>query len=247
MDYYYSQGISLEYVHPALKRNPFTKLLIKAGHGDADYGICFNISAYTPTTLNSDSILSGDRPFTATMSLKSFVVESDSIRQDRIASALTIGVIGPAAQGKEIQTRIHHWLNNILLRGWQYQVQNDILLNYQLNYEKKLLMAEDLFLLNVTGEARLGTVNDKLSGGFNFMTGHFKDPYLPVGRKKYKMSYYLYGQGRINLIGYDASLQGGLFNRNNPYTIPAADITRIVFQADAGLVLKFKKIYLSYS
>ncbi len=36
-------------------------------------------------------------------------------------------------------------------------------------------------------------------------------------------------------VGYDATLQGGLFNRDSPYTLSSARIKRAVFRADLGL------------
>jgi hypothetical protein len=153
--------------------------------------------------------------------------------------------MGPAALGYQIQDNIHRWLKNDLPHGWQYQTKNDIIINYQLNYEKQLVSAGNVFLLNTTAEVRAGTLNDKLSGGFNFMAGRFNKKFLPVIYKKRKAEYYFYTQNRINFIGYDASMQGGLFTRKNPYTIAATDVTRITFQADAGIIVNLKKLYLS--
>lgn len=245
-DYYYSQGITLEWVNPSIKKFLPVKLLIKPARASLQYGIAFNIFGYTPTSIRSDDILYGDRPYASCMSLSNFAIASDSARQYRISTFITAGVIGPAAQGEQIQTGIHRWLKNVLPKGWQHQVQNDLILNYGLSYEKKLLNLKNYFLLNYTAEARLGTLNDKLSGGFNFMAGHFNNPYRSSSTKK-KIAYYLYGQGRAHFVGYDASLQGGLFNRQTEYTISSADIARVVFQADAGIILNFRKLFLSYT
>jgi lipid A 3-O-deacylase len=235
----------MEYVHPGLKKFLLSKLLLKAKNSDSQYGISFNLFGYTPTSINSDDILYDDRPYSSSMSFKTFVVGSDSIRKHRIASSFSIGIIGPAAQGEQIQTGIHRWLKNTLPKGWQHQVKNDIIINYQLNYEKKLLETGNGFLLNGAAEARAGTLHNRISGGFNFMAGHFNDPYQSGKRRK--MEYYFFGQSRVNFIGYDATMQGGLFNRKSPYTIAASDISRITFQADAGMVVNFKNLYLSYT
>lgn len=244
-DYYYTQGITIEYVNSRLHKNPVNIFLLKPTNSENKYGISFNLFGYTPTSINSDAVLYGDRPFDANMSFKFFVTGSDSIRKNRIASALSIGIMGPAALGEEIQTSIHRWTGNKIPKGWQHQIKNDILLNYQLNYEKKLGRASDNFLINAAAEARAGTLHNRVSGGLNFMTGHFNNPYKPI--KKRSIEYYLYTQTRINFIGYDATMQGGLFNRKSPYTIAASDVTRITFQADAGVVVNFRKLYFSYT
>ncbi len=244
-DEYYTQGITLEYVHPSIKKFPLAKLLWKPYKTAPQYGLTFNLLGYTPTSILSDSILYGDRPFNANISLKTFSIQVDEEHQQQITTAFSIGVMGPAALGYQIQDNIHRWLKNDLPHGWQHQTKNDIIINYQLDYEKQLVSVANNFLLNATAEARAGTLNDKLSGGFNFMAGRFNKRFLPVTSKKRKAEYYFYSQGRINFIGYDASMQGGLFTRKNPYTIAATDVTKITFQADAGVIVNYKKLFLS--
>ncbi|MGG9963805.1 lipid A deacylase LpxR family protein [Ferruginibacter sp. SUN106] len=246
-DEYYSQGITLDFVHPGIKKFPLSKLLWKPYSTTPQYGITFNLFGYTPTSIASDSILYGDRPFNANISVKTFLIQVDPVKQQQISTAFSIGIMGPNALGYQIQDNIHRWLKNPLPHGWQYQTKNDIILNYQLNYEKQLWSAGNHFLLNGTAEARAGTLNDKLSGGFNFMAGSFNKRFTPVTYKKRKAEYYFYGQSRMNLIGYDASMHGGIFNRKNPYIIPGSDITRVTFEADAGIIVNFKKLYLSYT
>ena len=245
-DEYYTQGFTLEYVHPSLKYFPVSRLLIKARNSDPQYGISINHIVYTPTNTESDAIIYGDRPFAAAISIKTFLTSSDSITGQHISSALSVGVMGPAAQGKEMQTTLHRWLKNELPKGWQNQIQNDVIINYQLNYEKKLFSAGDFFLLNGAAEARIGTLDDKVSGGFNFIAGHFNNPYHPSNNKK-KIQYYVYGQSRIGIVAYDATLQGGLFNRSSAYIISSGDISRVTFQADAGIIVNFRHLYLSYT
>ncbi len=246
-DEYYSQGITLEYVHPSIKKSPLSKLLWKPYKTPAQYGVTFNLFGYTPTSILSDSILYGDRPFNTNISLKTFLIQVDNIHKQQISTAFSIGVMGPAALGYQIQDNIHRWLKNPLPHGWQYQTQNDIIINYQINYEKQFVAAGNNFLLNATAEARAGTLNNKISSGFNFTAGRFNKRFLSVTYSKRKAEYYLYGQSRINFIAYDASMQGGLFNRKNAYTIANSDISRVTFQADAGIIVNFKKLYLSYT
>ncbi len=246
-DEYYTQGISLEYVYPSIKKMLLVKLLWKPYQTYPQYGVGLNLFAYTPTSIQSDSILYGDRPFDANISFKTFLIQFDDVHRQEVSTAFSIGIMGPAALGNEIQTGIHRWLKNPLPHGWQYQVQNDIIINYQLNYEKQLFSVRNNFLFNTTAAAALGTLNDKLSGGFNFMAGSFNKRYSPVTRNKRKAEYYLYGQSRIHLIGYDASMQGGLFNRKNPYTISGDHVARVTFQADAGIIVNFKNLCLSYT
>ena len=59
----------------------------------------------------------------------------------------------------------------------------------------------------------------------------------------------MYGivKGGVKLVGYNATLQGGLFNEKSVYTISDDRITRVVFDGMAGLVLTYKRIGLECS
>ena len=248
-DLYYTQGIELEYVNPFLKNFPVSKLLFRPRSSQIRYGISIDHAAYTPSSTSSNEILYGDRPFAACLSLKTFAIATDSSRRRRISTALIAGIIGPVAGGREMQTTIHRWLDNPLPMGWQYQIQNDIILNYQFNYEKELLDVNNILILSSASELRAGTLNDKIRGGFNFMLGRFSDPYQSVSNTKTgikKFSYYLYGQPGLSLVGYDASLEGGVFDHKSPYTISPTGISRITFQGDYGIVVCVSTFYLEY-
>ena len=222
--------------------------MVTARNGNNTYGLTFNLFGYTPINTNSDSILYGDRPFSSALSIGYFSLSTDSVNNQRINSTLSLGLVGPLALGERIQTTIHRWLNNKLPRGWQHQVANDIIINYAINYEKKILTYKKMFLLNGVGQAKFGTLDIKISSGINFMAGYFNNPYKDrSSERKKKFELYLYGQGRVHAIGYNALLQGGLLNRNSPYTITNRNITRFVIQADAGIAMNFKKILLTYS
>jgi hypothetical protein len=65
-------------------------------------------------------------------------------------------------------------------------------------------------------------------------------------RPHHKLSLYGYWQPLINIIGYDATLQGGLFNTSSPYTIASSDMARLTFQSNAGIVMNIGKFYLEY-
>ena len=45
-------------------------------------------------------------------------------------------------------------------------------------------------------------------------------------------------------MGYDATLQGGLFTHDNPYVIAAGDISRITFRSEMGVVLGYGRLSL---
>ena len=249
-DEYYTQGITLELVHPALKRNPLNKLLLKTKQSDAKYGIRFDHFGYTPTSISSDFIRYGDRPFAGNIALSSFLISIDTVQKQRLSTTFTMGIIGSKAGGREMQTTIHEWLKNILPHGWEYQIANDVILNYEINYEKALYQYKNIFLVNSNSELNVGTHTDKIKSGINFMVGNIPNPYASnaqIQATKKKFRYYVYGQLQPGFAIYDATLQGGLFNKTSPYTIAAKDLTHLTLQGDFGAVMKIRKLTLEYT
>ena len=244
-DDYYTQGITLEFAHPALKKNPLNRLLIQPKQATIFYGIRADHYGYTPSTIRSEAILYGDRPFCSNLSVSFFAMATDTLRRSRITTTLVAGVMGPAAGSEDMQKAIHRWLDNIPPLGWQHQIKNDLILNYHLDYEQSIWMAGHWLLVNASAGARIGTHTNRVKAGFNAMIGRFNDPYR-IAATKNKWYGYVYARGQSGLNLYDATLQGGLFNRSSPYVIAAADLTRLTFQGDFGFVLGIGKVYLEY-
>lgn len=250
-DKYYSQGINAEFVHPIFNDFFLHKILV-SGKELRQNGIAFEHNGFTPTTINSDSILYGDRPYAATLTARVFSMSYHPGLKARITSSFSFGVIGPAAGGKAMQSTIHQWIDDDQPKGWQHQIQNDILLNYNVALEKNLLQIPDRFLLNGLASGQIGTLTTKLGTGLVLVVGKVnarlssimgsKSSYEGQGR----LSFHGYCLPLVNLIGYDATLQGGAFNQTSPYTIPASELNRFTAQINMGLVMQAGPIYAEY-
>jgi len=254
-DYYYTQGINLEIVNPAYRRFPLSRLLYKPKKSIHQYGISIEHNGYTPTSISNNDILYGDRPFAAALLLKTFSSSSNTERHRRITSSLSLGVIGPAAGGREMQTTIHRWIKDDAPLGWQHQIKNDVIVNYETAIEATFLQAGRHLIVNGLVGARAGTLNTRLSSGVTLFLGKLNSAVTSVFSRKTngslanasKSSIFFYAQPMVNAIVYDATLQGGWFNRTSPYTIPAGEIERLTFQGNYGLVLQHRSLYLEYS
>ena len=246
-DYYYTQGYAIEVVNPALRKNPLTHLLLKAKNSQARYGLTFEHTGFTPTSIRSNTIRVGDRPFAACLLLKSFSMSTDTVRRVRVSSELSMGMIGPVALGSEIQTALHRLTNGVEPRGWQYQIQNDAILNYTFSYEKQLYAYQNALSVSALGQVQAGTFSDRVQTGVVVMAGRFNSPFGSAqNRRRLPLQLYVYAQPVVSLVGYDATLQGGLFNRSSPYVIQANQLTRITLQTNIGVMFTYKKLYLEY-
>ncbi|UPT72354.1 MAG: lipid A deacylase LpxR family protein [Flavobacterium sp. JAD_PAG50586_2] len=81
------------------------------------------------------------------------------------------------------------------------------------------------------------------------MECHFGDYQFSIHfcKKQKQVQLYFYNQPLVNLIAYDATLQGGLFNRESVYTISRSDIELFTLQNNFGIVLQYRWLYLQYS
>lgn len=246
-DYYYTQGYNLEFVSPILKKNPLVPALLRLKNSRTQYGVAFEHYGFTPTSIKSNQILTQDRPFAGIIILKSFAISVDTLHRSRLSSALSTGMIGPAAFAGKMQKKIHSWTGDQEPMGWQYQIRNDVVVNYELNYEKQIIHIPNIISLNTNTQVRIGTLSDKLQAGATLTLGRFSSPFL-TKKNEIKNNYqlYVYSQPLVSLIGFDASLQGGLLNRKSPYTLKTSEINRFTFQNSMGVVLSIRNLYIEY-
>lgn len=246
-DYYYTQGYQFEIVNPVFRKNPASKMLIRFKKSMVKYGISFEHYGFTPTSIKSNEILKGDRPFAGVIMLKSFSISVDSIKKQRSTTTLSTGMIGPAAFAGKMQATIHRWTGDQNPQGWQNQIRNDVVINYEFTHEKELLRLPNIVSMHTQVLARIGTLSDKLQTGFTLTLGRFHSPFsISKDKNLSDFQIYAYSQPLVNFIGYDASLQGGIFNRNSPYILKPNEINRITFQNSFGIVASFWKLHAEY-
>jgi hypothetical protein len=251
-DRFYTNGIRIDFIAPGLQMNPLSRLMLPYRRSGINYyGLSMVQNMFTPSTTKLGGILFGDRPYSAYMYLGSFKITNDPARRYRQTSELDIGIIGPDSYGEWVQRSFHNAVptNNEPL-GWEYQIKNDLVLNYSLSVEKGIVAGKNIEL-QFSSKGNIGTLYTNLSVGFQLRTG-WMNPYFSnlgiakkqqlknKGLKKFQLCFFMKGKGQV--IGYDATLQGGFFNKSSVYTIPASNISRLVFNGSAGVNLSFNGI-----
>jgi hypothetical protein len=247
-DYYYTSGMNIELVKPSFKKNPINKIFFRLPGAKMKYGIALDHFAFTPRHIYYSDILHSDRPYAGCISVSSFRIATDENKKHQINTSLALGLIGPASFWGPVQTFLHKRLIPAPQpKGWDSQIKNDLILSYKVNVEKNFIQSNS-FLLNGNIEAIAGTMNDRVSIGLSIMTGKLNNPFeadVTIERKRWEL--YFFGQSLINTVGYDASLQGGVFNKKSPYTLSGDKINRFVFQNQIGLMFHHKKFSLELS
>jgi hypothetical protein len=203
---------------------------------------------YTPSTTKVDGILFGDRPYAAYLYFGTFKITNDPVSKFRQTSELDLGVIGPYSFGEYIQKSFHNEVpTNTVPLGWEYQIKNDLVLNYHYVVEKGIVEKEN-FDFSVNSSGALGTLYTNISGGFLMRTGVKNPYYINLGQSKRRLNkenglkntqfiFFITSRGRF--IGYDATLQGGFFNKSSVYRIQGSEISRFVYQGSAGLTFVY--------
>lgn len=244
-DQNYTQGYSFEIVLDALKKNPINALLLNDINASQQFGLSIDHIGFTPNNIGNPDIQYGDRPFASAIMLKSFKINTNAERKSRLISALRLGLIGPGAFGKEMQVGIHEATGNTIPQGWQNQIMNDAVVNYEVIYQREIFAIPHYFSLQYETSANLGTLNTNASAGVVAMAGLFANPFSNSEKRRFQI--YIYSKPQATFVGYDASLQGGLLNRKSPYTIGSSDVERVVGLHTFGLVVQTKTLYFEYT
>ena len=233
-DLYYTQGIGIDVFSPCLEKNPMNVLLLRLKDSDrSQYGVQFRTHGCTPTTILSDSVLIGDRPFAGVFSFGMVRTSHQNERKLRLTSQFELGMIGPAALGEQTQRGIHKITGDDLPLGWQHQIKNAPIVNYSLRVDKGLIELPSICFLSGFGQVKIGTFQSQLSTGLDLSLGFRNHPFSPG---KHRFECYLYSQSALVLVGYDASLMGGIVNRDG-YHLTYSQINPLVAKQHVGIVL----------
>ena len=244
-DFNYTQGYMFEFAHPFFAKNPVNHLFLKVPSSNQKFGFALEHIGFTPEKIVPEVIQVGDRPFASTIMLRSFYAATDTASKYRITSALNVGVIGPIAFGEAMQVGIHKAIGDRIPKGWPNQISNDLVVNYELGYERNILSINRNLYVGANGNLKAGSLFTNASISMVSMFGLLNNP-LGNAAKHRNFQLYGYAQPQFTVVGYDATLQGGLLN-DSPYTINAADIERFTAQVNFGAVLTYKRLYLEYS
>ena len=249
-DRFYTNGIRIEVISPAFQYFPVSRLMVPYRRSGINYyGLSLVQNMYTPSTTKKEGILYGDRPYSSYLYLGTYKITNDPVHRFRQKSEMDIGVIGSYSLGEYVQKSFHSEVpTNTVPLGWEYQIKNDLVLNYSLAYEKGIFESRSFDMI-LNGAGCLGTLYTNISGGFMLRTGVLNPYFANLGIQKRKLNmqqglrdfqFFFFIKSSGTLVGYDATLQGGLFNKTSVYTINGSYISRAVFEGSAGITLVYR-------
>jgi len=246
-DYYYTNGVAVGYSHPFFASSPVSKLLISNANSGIDYyGLQIVQHMYSGLRPKIDSIVIGDRPWSAYSTIGQYLTSLDLTNKIRHYSEFNIGIIGPESGGGFLQNFVHVLLpNNSPPQGWENQIATDFLIDYKYRINKHFYSVKK-FESYLLASVQAGTLRDNLSWGFGFRYGRFTPFYQDIsiytkdrGNSKPKFKYNLVFNIETKFIAYDATLQGGMINKKSIYVLPTGAINRFTMETYLGAEVSY--------
>lgn len=203
-DQYFTSGMTLEIGRQSIARSPFraTSQARSARYWRLTQDI------FTPQEIESPQLLVNDRPFASYLIATRGKTYADQMLGLRLTTEWTFGVLGKYSGGGRMQNAFHEIVNFAdPIPGWVNEVKPDLIVNYQLSLQQRI------------GQRRFGAVT-----GIDLRVGSlFTDlkPELQIFWQAIRLSdsrtlhFELTGSAR--LVGHNATLTGGLLNRDMRY------------------------------
>lgn len=157
---------------------------------------------------------------------------------------LQLGVTGPAALGHEAQQFIHKLLGFYPPEGWQYQIRNNVAVNFAANYDR-LFFRKNWFDFTGNTYGNLGTTYTGAGAGLTLRFGEFNPLYRSVTtsglvaknrsiKEAHRREFFFYLKPTLNYTAYDATVQGGLFEKEALDPETEGNIYPIYFSQEVG-------------
>ncbi|MDX1637146.1 MAG: lipid A deacylase LpxR family protein [Balneolaceae bacterium] len=167
-DRYYTNGFVISYSRALDK----TLLWLDDRPGRDEKSILqvdFNQQIYTPITITSEDISDFDRPYAGYLFLKT-TYRSFWQQKHNLNLGVNLGVIGPKAGGRKVQEWWHDVFSLPEPKGWQYQIRNEPVINFEMQYRRSLVTS-DAFNIIPMIKSNLGTAFNNFSAGATMMVG----------------------------------------------------------------------------
>lgn len=241
-DRYFTSGISFDLQAAWLGRLPVQKLMIPYRHkAFVTYNLSVVQDIYTPYDTRVAPSLHNDRPYASYLYFGYRKTVADALRNLKITTQLDAGYIGPLSPGSYLQTLVHKTFpTNDKPLGWETQIKSDVILNYTILAQKALVSKENFTVLAGT-HVNAGTLYNKAGAGLQLQAGKAEPVFgLAESEQWPKAEYYFFAKTGVSFVAYNALLQGGMFNRDNVFTLKANEIQRVVGNAEAGFHFRYK-------
>ena len=216
-DRYYTDGIFIYYRRALNVTGSNSDLQNKILGIEAGQKIYNPQSGYVPSAAYIDRPFAGYLYVGSTLNL---LYKNES----NLKLSAQLGVVGPASGAEEAQTFVHKNFGFYTPGGWQYQIKNDYELNLSAEYNKLVARASwiDASLASYVnlgnGFSGAGVGALIRLGAFNQLFNSVSTQSTAIGNNSESLhshELFFYYKPLLNYVAYDATIQGGLFDKHN--------------------------------
>jgi lipid A 3-O-deacylase len=239
----YTNGTFLNYFYTKQKPSRWfiDRLMPKAGDSSNNvYGWGLNEMMYTPNDLTVPVYQPDDYSYSSALYATHTLYSYDPVKKYDFQTELVLGVMGPAAMGRQIQSLIHSVMDFQKPLGWGTQFGTSVLANINFTAEKQLASLSSSLVPGLGSAAGAGSqppIVEVIGGGrvyvgtmmnavtvyplirIGIMKGYFSG-YLNQygsgqagkGKNSNHVQFYLFIKPEATLVISNALLEGALFN-----------------------------------
>ena len=173
-DKYFTNGLHIQYANKFANNIVAQKVLLNfLKKSNSQFALSFGQDIYTPLNLYIVSVDNNDIPYSGTLYFTYARQSNNHQKGIKLESKLYLGVQGPASGAGEMQFWYHEITNYPLPKGWGSQIQNGLVLDYELNYERLLPVSWEYIELTTHAKAHLGTLQNYVQAGIGMKFGVF--------------------------------------------------------------------------
>jgi lipid A 3-O-deacylase len=234
-DRYYTNGLFINFRH-AMDPQNFSKKLEKK-----TFTISVGQEMFNPRSGYAPDPSRQDRPFAGYLYAEgsmSWFSKDESV----LTASAQLGTTGPNALAQDGQELLHRTVGFYKPAGWEYQIRNEVAVNLSAQYMKLLHRPDNNALdFSFEGYANAGTTFSGAGAGILFRAGKinqlFNSAYTHavIGEGAtsplVKREFFFYAKPQLNVVAYDATIQGSMFNNDSPVTF---DAKPVVFAQQLG-------------
>ncbi|WP_316815909.1 lipid A deacylase LpxR family protein [Pedobacter nyackensis] len=256
-DRYYTNGLFIHF------RRAVNQQSLKEGIEKKTYEITAGQEIYNPYSGSAPDPARHDRPFAGYLyagGALNWFYTNESI----LKTSVELGTTGPNSLAEDGQELLHNTVGFYTLEGWDYQIRNAVTVNISAQYTRLLTRsANNSTDFSFEGYANAGTTFNGAGAGILFRAGGinqlFNSAYTdavignnPKTKALVKREVFFYAKPQLNFVAYDATIQGSLFNNNDPVTFGVKPIVFAQqigfnyssqrFTFDFGMIFKTKEV-----
>lgn len=251
-DKYYTNGTKIAY-HYFRKRNKF-KFFDRALIGfktDTNKRYSWGLIQImlTPENISKEQLEKDDWPYAGALFLSHTLYSVNKNKNLGIRSECLLGILGSWSFASETQIFVHKLINSTPPKGWNWQINNYPIINYNLLLEPKIYTSKYFDAIGSV-ESNLGTLMNQFRTGLKFKLG-FKNNYYV--RESQRFQCYLTYLVNGGFVLYSAYLEGGFFDKrkyeqgiSKGYRLAASEIEKIYLENQIGLNFRYKDFGVSY-